>query len=209
MPEINAELNLVLPLRYREVQKPDPQNPGEMVTVSEACLWAYHSSIKREVFRANYRVIASAKDALFRKGNQYAVETGLPIADLTLLDAASADAAEWRTADVGPALLAEFRRLTTILVPGDRGFEYVLMDTARQRGLITEDEAHDLECVIVFFTCASAITMSANKAVMTDALASVLRGSITSLTPTEWSASLGILTPVAVSMPTLPSLVPS
>lgn len=173
---INAALNFVFPIRNSEDGTP--------------LIWAYHTPMTSDVFRANYRVIAATKDALFRKGLKTAAEVGLPIADLALLDAASADAAEYGTQDTGQALLNEFKRSTLVLCPGENGFDVLPVDAAIARGTIDADDWHDGECVIVFFTCLYQVSMRKRQSTLGEAFSSVVGGSMTSLPPLEWANSL-------------------
>jgi len=210
--EIDHNLNFVFPIKNAEVVKPDPKDATKNVTVLEPLVWGYHVPISQEVFRANYRILAATKDALFREGVQYAGEVGLPIADLALLDAASTDAKKRETEDMGPAFIAELRR-TLVLAPGEKGFEYLTADAALQRKIISADEWHDAECVLIFFTCVSTVSLRTKRGPMIEALVSVLKGSMTSLTPMEFLASLRPSTQEEASAPIpplpAPSLVPS
>lgn len=188
--EISHDLRFVFPIRAHDVEKPDPRNPDKTISVTETLLWGYHTPISMDVFRANYRVFAATKDALFRKGLNYARSVGIPIADLALRDAATADAAEWGTDDSGPAIFAEFNRLTQIIASGANGFESIPADIALARKVISEDEWHDAECVVTFFTCAFSVAPRSTRDKALPYLASVFKGSMTSLTPTAYIASL-------------------
>jgi hypothetical protein len=193
--EIDKALNFVFPIRYVEVEKTDPKDSTKKVTEREPSVWAYVTPIDYNVFRANYRVIVAAKNELDKIGPRNA----LPVAVDALLDAAREDAIGRDTEDTGPALLAEIMRQTTILAPGPKGFEYLPADAAIARKIISENDWHDGECVIVFFTCNFLVAMRSRRAQMAGLLAKMFNGSITSSPPTEFVASLPTSTPAATS----------
>lgn len=183
---ITNTLNLALPIRTAYVQKPDPENPGEAITVAESVLWAYHTPIGAEAFAASYRIIAATKTAILGK----LVESAPRIASLALHDAALADATEFGSKDADKALLGEIRRLTMILSPGEKGFELLPVDIAIARSIISAEEWSEVESVLVFFTCGLSMAMPSRQGTMANVLALVLGGSIVSLPPTEFAASL-------------------
>jgi hypothetical protein len=201
--QINAALNLAFPIR-----SDDAGNPT---------IWAYHTPINRVVFEASYRLIAATKAALFSKGIGYAADAGPRIAALALMDAARQDAIERGdvSADNVPnvtgalALLADIKRLTMVLAPGPQGFDLLPVDAAVSRGVIDDDDWREVEAAIVFFTCGYAMAAKAKRQQTADAVASILMGSITSLQPMEFAASLRTSTPVVSSEPAPQSSVPS
>ena len=200
---VNAQLKLVVPLRYAEEDQPDPKNPGKTIKANVPTMWAYHTPISQDTFREHHRIIAAAKTEIFHDDDyDYATNVGITTADLSLLDAAEADAKKRGTQSMGPALLAEIQRLTMVSIPAQapqKGFTFVLAETAIQNGIITEDEWHDLECVLVFFTCASMMAMRAKQAKLAAFLARAFGGSMTSSSTTEFAASLTTSTPAATS----------
>lgn len=202
---INGALNLVFPLRT--IEKPDPKDKDK--TIEEPVLWAYHSPLSQAAFQASFRVIARAKEAIFNRGIEYALRTGVTVADLELEQAGKDVVKEFGGENIASALRSELKRLTFILAPGKDGFQNVPVDIALQRDLVTEDEWHDAECVIIFFTCASTMTLRTHRATVVQSAASVMKGSTTSLPPTEFLASLQISTQVATSATAAASSVPS
>ena len=192
---INAALNLVFPIRWGADGAP--------------LMWAYHTPISREVFEANYRVIAAAKAALFGKGVGYAVEVGPRIAALALADAARQDALETGTDTDANPLLAELKRLTTVLAPGPNGFELLPAELALGRKAIDEDDWAEAESAVVFFTCGYAMAMRASRDKTGSALALALKGSMTSLPPMEYAASSLTSTKAETSEPPTASSLPS
>ena len=179
--KLNEALNLVLPV-------------GECQ--------AYHTPISREVFEANYRILAATKAQLSSKGIYYQMDAGPRIAGLTLRDEGKKDAEDrGRVDDKGqpldeltPALLGEIKRLTVILCPSPSGFDLKPVDQAIQGGHIDLDDWREAESAIVFFTCLCSLAPKASRAEIARATAGLLKASITSQPPMEVAASLRTLT---------------
>lgn len=201
--QINDALNLVIPL----------QRDGD----GNITVYGYHTPISREVFEANYAILASTKAALFSKGLAYAADVGPRIAALKLRDEARAEAISKGDVDANgeprivaaTALLAEMRRLTMALVPGDNGWEMIPAEIAVSRKAIDAEDWREAESGLVFFTCAYAMAPRANRAKMAEGLASVLGGLITSSPLTEYAASLRTSTQAETTAKPVASSVPS
>jgi hypothetical protein len=204
---ISADLKLVFPIRWTSVSK-----NGSDDAVLQPLIWAYHTPLGREVFEANYRAIAAANMTLFSKGIGFAAESGPIIGTLALRDAARADAIENGVEIAGdPAtpVLLEIIRLTMILAPSAQGYDTVSVDIALSRNVIDAEDWKEAESSIVFFTCGSWMARREKRGMKNSALASVLKGSITSLAPTEFADSLVQSTKTETSAPPEPSSVPS
>jgi len=184
--KIDANLNLALPVRVSE--------DGDVL------VWAYHTPISTEAFATNYRIISETSSRIWGKGLKYAATSGPRIASLTLLDISEQDAAENELeTPLGPALLAEIKRLTFILAPGANGFDMLPVDAAVQRGVIDSEDWSEAESSLVFFTLGYAMSRRAGRKTFCELISSVMAGSVTSLTPTEFAASLKTSTPVAAT----------
>lgn len=201
--QINEAMNLVVPIVSDE---------------SGVRVWGYHTPISRQVFEANYRVLAATKASLMSKGAMYMMDSGPRIAGLTLLDEGMREAeARGRYAKDGktvvdeatPALMAEIRRLTMVLVPGPGGWDLLPIESAVAAGKIDEEDQAEAESGIVFFTCICALASKADRKNQASSTASLLKGSITSLSPTEFAASLPKSTPGETSALKAASSVPS
>ncbi|MEK7916642.1 hypothetical protein AAB988_29440 [Burkholderia contaminans] len=189
-----------------------------MTDESGVRVWGYHTPISRQVFEANYRVLAATKASLMSKGAMYMMDSGPRIAGLTLLDEGLRDAeARGRFSKDGktvldeatPALIAEIRRLTMVLVPGPGGWDLLPIESAVAAGKIDEEDQAETESAIVFFTCICALASKSERKDQASRTATLLKGSITSLSPTEFSDSLPKSTPGATSAPKAVSSVPS
>ncbi|SAK53582.1 hypothetical protein AWB78_01340 [Caballeronia calidae] len=195
MTQINEAMNLVVPVVTDVVREKKDGQDIETVVVR---VWAYHNPIAREVFEANYRVLAATKAALSGRGAAYAMDAGPRIAALTLRDEGLRDAeargrfdANGNTIDEAvPALLAEIKRLTNVMVPGSGGWDFMPVETAIAAGKIDAEDWSEAESAIVFFTSHWSMAKKAERARVARSVASVLRASITSSSPMEFAASL-------------------
>ncbi len=187
---LTEALNLSIPLRRAE--------NGDVI------IHGYHTPISREVFEANYRILAATKAAIFGKGIAFASDSGPRIAALRLRDEARQDALERGDLDRdgnlhdrgATALLAELKRLTMALVPTPQGWSQVPIEVAISSGAIDAEDWSEAESALVFFTCGYAMATRRDKARMARGLAGVMGSSITSLPLTEYAASLATSTQV-------------
>lgn len=179
--DINESLNLVVPVT-------DTIN-------------AYHTPISREVYQANFRILGQAKAAIYAQGLPYAAGVGPLQAALTLREEGELLAqARGKEGDSGAgAFLKEIDRLTTILVPGSSGYDMVPVDAALAEGFITTSDYDEVESAIVFFTFELWVNRNRNKASLATLAASIVGGSITSSSITEYSASLRTSTKAATT----------
>lgn len=181
---IDSELRIVIPIREDAEGRP--------------VAWAYHVPISLAVFDANYRTLAATKARLFGQGLRYAFEAGPLVASRHLLDEGRRDAAE--NGSAGPdgaatdggtgALLAEMRRLTTVILPSPAGWDPVPVDVAMQRHELDPEDWREAESRLVFFSCMFWLTPRQKRQRIASEVVSVIEGSITSLGITEWIASL-------------------
>lgn len=174
---LNDAVNLVLPVGEKQ---------------------AFHVPLSREVFEANYRILAATKAALSSKGIYYQMDAGPRIAALTLLDEARKDAEERGNTDdagqgrdtAGRAILGEIKRLTTIICEGTAGFDPLPVEAAISAGHIDADDWREAESALVFFTCLYSLAPKAAKTKTAEAVASILPGSITASSLSEYASSL-------------------
>ena len=198
--QVDGDLNLVFPITWND------KGPA---------IWAYHVPISRKVFDASYRLLAATKDILCPDGDWSTSST--MIAGNTLRDAGRRDAARYglpeglSVEDGGAAvpLLAELRRLTTLMVPSANGYESLPAEVAIGRKTISEEDWTDAESALVFFTCALSLIPHGRRTGVGPAFAAALLGSTTSLSVTAFRDSLATSTAPATSEAPAPSSVPS
>ncbi|MHB1937604.1 MAG: hypothetical protein ACYCOR_13590 [Acidobacteriaceae bacterium] len=168
----------------------------------------YHVPISREVFEANYRILAATKAQLSSKGVHYQMGSGPRIAAMVLRDEGRKDAQErgdfdddGKPTDSGAnVLLTEIKRLTTIIAPSEQGWDSIPIDSAISRKIIDADEWQEALSAIVFFTCHYALARKSERGAMMEAVASVLTASTTALSLSEYMSSLPKSTPVEPSV---------
>jgi hypothetical protein len=107
------------------------------------------------------------------------------------------------------ALMGEIKRLTTVLAPSASGWDHVPVDVAVGRNVIDSDEWKEVEAKLAFFTCHYALAHKKNREAVMQATTSMLEGWSTSLSITEWIASLPTLTNNETSEKKAASSVPS
>lgn len=199
---INDALNLVVPVK---------DGP------SGTSVQAFHTPISREVFEANYKLLAYTKANLAAEGIYYQMDSGPRIAAMVLRDKARQEA-ELRgeaedsgkpSAKAADALFEELKRLTTILGPTPNGWQTLPVDAALQAGILSRDEWDETLSAIVFFTSHYALARSAERRGIGQATASVLKASVTSSPLSEYVASLPKSTAAEPSTPKAVSSVPS
>lgn len=211
--KIDESRNIVLPVVTETIRK---KIKGKDVSEKIVRVHAFHTPISRAVYEQNFRVLAATKSALASKGSHYLMGSGPRVAALTLADEGRKDAAErGRFNEDGnvvdeetPALLAEIKRLTTILCPGQNGWEMLPVDVAINQEKIDGEDWEEVASSIVFFSCHYSIARKSDREVTAQTMAHFLSGSITSSTPTEFVDSLQKSTPAEPTKRT-PSSIPS
>ena len=188
---VSSDLKLTFPIKWNDAGQPT--------------IYAYHIPISRLVFEQNYRLIGGTLAMLQSKS----VGTNVvDVATLALKDIGRRDAREWglpeglSIEDGGMAvpLLAELKRLTYIIAPSATGYESISAEIALARNVITAEDWEECEAALVFFT-AGYSTKRRNLPTVAADLASPLLGSITSLVPSEWAASLAASSPAETTSP--------
>ncbi|HXS04804.1 MAG TPA: hypothetical protein VN731_10030 [Rhodanobacter sp.] len=159
-----------------------------LVTAVEGDIRAYHVPLPRDVFEANYRLLASTKAAMMAKGAAFMADAGPRIATLLLKDEARADREDSEAAVT--SLLQDIQRLTTVLVPTPNGWEQLPVQTAITRQAIDAESWAEVESSLLFFTCHSCMSRRMERAGVMKALALIVGGEITSSSITDYLASL-------------------
>lgn len=179
--KINDALNIVIPA----------VGSGDNVSV-----WAYHTPINREVADANQRLLAAVGSDIESHGKTaeerafYSWKYGGIVAGRTLRDKA-----EENGIDATP-LLQELQRLTVIIAPTAEGYKPIPASVAIAQNIIDRETWQEVESAIVFFTYQYALTKKSTRTAWTLIIVSSLDGVTTSLTPTDYAASLQTSTPV-------------
>ena len=148
-------------------------------------LYVHIRPLSREVFEQNYKIIGQTINLLYAEG----LGVGAPrLAALGLKDLAIKQKI-WPEIEAG--LVAEMHRGASVLAQGETGrYETFMWDDAVARGVISEDDALEVDGAIIFFTVASCMH---TRKELTDVIATLsgMWGAQPSyLTPTEYANSL-------------------
>ncbi|PIJ48826.1 hypothetical protein BL250_02295 [Erwinia sp. OLTSP20] len=112
-----------------------------------------------------------------------------------------------------PTLLDDIARMSTVVCKISGDWQNIPLDTAVSQGVITPDEYREVEGEIVFFIVSSAIQKSSLIPGTIGAVLGVYSGQLTSLSATEYNASLPTLkTDTDTPTPSVPqetSFIPS
>lgn len=136
--KIDKKLNLVIPLER-----------------DTGTIYAFSTPIRREIFEANFRVISQAFAQLWAGG--LGMHAGPRVAALVIRGVAE-DMGIWAGVEgVEATLVAEFRRLTNVLMPVDGNWVHIPYEDAIRRDLLTDDEFSEVEGAIAFFMVNSAM----------------------------------------------------
>src|SRR6516164_7582064 len=115
--KLNRKLNLVLD-----------------VETEKGTVHIHSTPISRTVFEDNFLVISRAFTSVYT--NSLGPVTGPRVAALLLRDEAKKMDVWDKTQQ---SLIAEIHRLTSVIFPGDSGWETVPWDVAKKRGILDED----------------------------------------------------------------------
>ncbi|WP_430229713.1 hypothetical protein [Paraburkholderia tropica] len=219
MATIDDNINVVFPVITERVTRKEKDDDGKEKDVYEDVvrIHAFHTPVSKAVFDQNFCLLASTKAAMEGKGRQYLMSAGPRIAALTLRDEGRKDAESRGNVDDNGnpneddvrAFFAEIKRLTTILCPGQTGWEMLPVDLAISGGKIDAEDWEEVESAIVFFTCHYSMAKKADRKRIAQATATFLRASTTHSPLSAYLASLPNSTPAETSAPKAASSVPS
>jgi hypothetical protein len=171
--KLNRKLNLVL-----------------SIEIEDGNLYFHATPIGREVFEDNFLAISRAFTAVYTNG--LGPVTGPRVAALLLKQEATALGVWEKTQQ---SLMAEIHRLTSVILPGENGWETMPFDIAKKRGVIDDAIASEVENSLVYFTCASAIHLKTELSVALEGLSTLWGARTTLLSATEYMNSLPTSTP--------------
>jgi hypothetical protein len=192
--QVNKELNLVIPIEHDD---------GTIAYV-------YATPISVSVFERYYMVFAKAFNTIYSGG--LGIMSGPRVAAMIMKDAAK-ELGIWDGPEgVERGLIQESRRLTSVIVLTEKGWEPVPLHEAIAKGSLDERDVAEVENAIAFFTVASHMHRKADRRGILESALKLWGGRLESLSYTEFCASLSTSTTVAISPPkeTIPALqVPS
>lgn len=178
--KIDRRLNLVQPIQ-----------------TEKGTIYLHSMPISREVFENHFLVLSKTYAALMSEGLN--VVAGPPVAKMMLKHIAVTGRMWEGPGGVEQSLLAEIRRLTSVIMPTEAGWQTIPFDEVIRRDVVDDDALADAEGALVFFTCASGIlrgpASQAKMKILMDGVERVWNVQTSSLDVTAFSASLPTLTP--------------
>jgi len=187
---IDRNLNLVIPLERED-----------------GPIYIHSTPISREVFERYYLVIAKTFASIHQEG--LTVIAGPRVSYLMLRDIAQKSGSWDGPGGVQAGLINEMRRLTNVVMPGERGWHVVPFQNAIDREMLDDEEVAEAEGAIVFFTCVVAMHRKAVAMAMVDGLNDLWGTRTTSSNSTEFAGSLPTSTATETSAEAGVALVPS
>lgn len=183
--KISRNLNLIIPVRTEKGNG-----------------WIHATPISKEVFKEHFFILSKTFSAIFSEG--LGVVAGPRIACL-MLERISSDMNIWDgEKGVRNTLVNEIIRLANLVYPVEgKGYDTLPLDMALERGIVEFD---DVAGELVFFTCISSINTPEQTEQMMLAVSGMWNSRTSSLSLTEWIASLPTLKPVASSGATASTL---
>jgi hypothetical protein len=157
------------------------------VETGSGTVFVHSAPISRDVFEKYFIVVSKAFSAMMAGG--IGVISGPRVAGL-MLKKVAIEEGEWDTKDgVQNGLMAEIRRLSNVVMPTDAGWKTVPYQTVIDGNMMDEDDIAEIDNILVFFTCVSAMCRRTDIAPM---LKTMLRwGAVTTLqNVTEYAKSL-------------------
>ncbi|HFZ7864181.1 TPA: hypothetical protein ACIO6I_003004 [Salmonella enterica subsp. enterica serovar Virchow] len=183
--KIARNLNLIIPVRTEKGNG-----------------WIHATPISKEVFKEHFFILSKTFSAIFSEG--LGVVAGPRIAFL-MLERISRDSNIWEgDKGVRNTLVNEVIRLANLVYPVEgKGYDTIPLDMALEREIIDLDEVAG---ELIFFTCVSSINTPEQTEQMMLAVSGMWNSRTSSLSLTEWIASLPTLKPVASSGATASTL---
>lgn len=178
---LDRKLNLVVPVDRADGVK----------------VWVHATPISRAVFETYFLTISKTFAAIYNQG--LGAMAGPRIAGLMLKKVATEDGVWEGAGGVEGGLLAEIRRLATLVCPADSagGWQQIPFQEAVDRKLLDEGDVSEVENILVFFIVASAMHRRADLPDVLGIASSLWSAQTTSSNSTEFTGSLQTSTETA------------
>lgn len=167
MIRIDKKLNLVIPIQDES-----------------GTFYVHATPLSHIVFERYYKVLARTFTVIV---SMYSEVSGPRVALMTLREVAENIGMK---DDVEQGLIPEIRRSTNMLVPTDHGWETVMFQQALDRKMLSEEDVSEVENALTFFTVYSAMLKRQQRVELLDGAARMWGASVTSLSVSEYGASL-------------------
>lgn len=164
---INEKLNIVIPL-YDEA--------------TNVYAYVHTAPVSREVFDANYKLLAKTFSTILDM--RLGMAAGPRVAANVMREVAEELASPRRSADAMVASFTnEVRRLSNAIVSQPTGWEQVPLQVAIDRGMISQDDAREVESPILFFSVHWPMLDKMMRTPYLEGSAQVCGGQLSSLSP--------------------------
>lgn len=171
----------------------------EVVTEEDGTIFVHSTPISRDVFERYFMIIGKTFATIIGEG--LTLISGPRVAAM-LLKKVAADAGVWDgPGGVEQGLMAEIRRLSSVVMPGPNGWKTLPLQDAISKKLLSDEDIAEVEGLLVFFICVSAMSRKTELLGLVSRL-SVWGTQTTSLNSTEFAGSLQISTPDETSSST-------
>jgi hypothetical protein len=185
--KIDRKLNLALP-----------------ITLDNGSTAYVHSMpVSMQVYEAHYGIFARA----WTEMHQLGFFAGPQVAALIVRKAAET-VEGWVEAEGDHPLIAEVRRLTSLVYPSPQGWATLPLEDAVKQKLIDEDTLQEVMSAICFFTVASRMTQTKVRGEFLTRTVALWDGQLPSLNCTAFASSLPTSTEPATTSPPVTSSVP-
>lgn len=164
--------------------------------------WIHATPISKEVFKEHFFILSKTFSAMFSEG--IGIVAGPRIAYL-MLERTARDMNIWDgDKGVRNTIVNEIIRLANLVYPAEgKGYDTIPLDMALERELVDLDEVAG---ELVFFTCVSLINTPEQAQDTMEMVNGIWSTQCSSLSLTEWIASLPTLKPVVSSGATASTL---
>ena len=166
--KIDKSLNIVFPVQ---------RDSGQV--------WVHSTPLSREAFSHHFMLISKTFTAMLDHGLATAAA---PRVAMLMLEKVALELPEG--ADSAVAFTNELRRMTSIIVPTNEGWQPVPLHMAEERGYLGEEERDEVEGVVAFFICFSAMVPRNRRRLFAEGLTSACGGQVVSSSCMEFTSSL-------------------
>ena len=166
----------------------------QVQTDENGLVYIHSTSVSRSVFEQFYLELGKVFSQCFDSINEAHLALSAPQLAYPALKSISTKAGNWDGAGgVKFGLVNEIIRLTNVAVSTESGWETITFDTAIKRGILDDDEEHEILSSLIFFTAISKVAPRDLKNSFLEMVGALRNWELTSLDSTEYRNGLPIL----------------
>ena len=166
----------------------------QVQTESYGKVYIHSTSISRSVFEQFYLVIGKVFSQCFDGISEAHLALTAPQLAYPALKSIAIQAGTWEgVGGVKFGLVNEIIRLTNFVINTEGGWETITFDTAIKRGILDDDEEHEILSSLIFFTAISKVAPRDLKNSFLEMVGALRNWELTSLDSTEYRNGLPIL----------------